>query len=95
MEWVATTENEMEILRRNFYKKLDLSWDLHVKTGTISEELLKEVSASSLTLSQRSRELVNTIYPYCGLDAARVETTINQVWRNINTASQHTLLVEV
>lgn len=95
LELVASAENEMETLRRNFYKKLDQSWDLHIKTGSISDDVLKEVSTSSLTLSQRSRELVNTIYPYCGLDAARVETTINQVWRNINTASQHSLLVEV
>jgi hypothetical protein len=43
-------------------------------------------------LAKLSINAVDTVYPYCGLMAASTETTINHVWRDIHTASQHTLL---
>jgi hypothetical protein len=45
-----------------------------------------------MELAQQARMLVNELYAYCGMEAAQTNTVINQVWRNINTASQHTLL---
>lgn len=95
LELIAEISVEMDLLRDRFYDALDASWNSHVTTNTISERELKDVSETSMHLSQRSRELINYVYPYCGLDAARTETVISQVWRNINTASQHTLLLEV
>jgi alkylation response protein AidB-like acyl-CoA dehydrogenase len=95
LELTAKAGKEMELLRNAFYGALDDSWQLHTTTDAISDEVLKKVSGSSLRLAQRARELVNEIYPYCGLNAARTETMINQIWRNINTASQHNLLLVV
>lgn len=92
---LANALEEMKALRMAFYDALDDSWQKHTVSRNVSSPVLKKVSKVSLRLAQRSRELVNTLYPYCGLDAARPETVINQVWRNINTASQHTLLLEI
>jgi alkylation response protein AidB-like acyl-CoA dehydrogenase len=83
----------MQILRDEFYNKLDLSWSSHIATGGSSALELKAVSHASLKLATVGRNLVNQIYPYCGLDAARTDTAINRVWRNINTASQHSILL--
>ncbi len=84
---------EIEHLRQKFYSALDASWSSHCANGEITSLELNAVSQSSLNLAQQSRNLVNGLYPYCGMYAARTDTMINQVWRNINTASQHTLLV--
>jgi len=85
---------EINMLRQKFYTSLDASWTSHVTSNKISESELNEVSKASLQLAGQSRELVNQLYPYCGMHAARTDTMINQVWRNINTASQHSLLLQ-
>jgi alkylation response protein AidB-like acyl-CoA dehydrogenase len=79
----------MQMLREEFYTTLDHSWQLHISNKLISPE---DVNTKSLALAQRSRECVDFIYPFCGLTAARNGSAINQVWRNIHTASQHALL---
>ncbi len=84
---------EIDLLRQKFYTALDASWASHVTNDEITSLELNAVSQSSLHLARQSRNLVNQLYPYCGLYAARTDIIINQVWRNINTASQHTLLV--
>ena len=51
------------------------------------------VQASSLALVAVSRAAVDELYPYCGLYAAHEDSTINRVWRDFHTASQHSLLL--
>ncbi len=84
---------EIDMLRQIFYTTLDASWSSHVATNEIPSLELNAVSRASMNLARQSRNLVNALYPFCGIYAARTDTMINQVWRNINTASQHTLLV--
>lgn len=84
---------EINLLRQKFYTALNASWTSHTAKNKIEGSQLSAVSQSSVDLARQSRNLVNSLYPYCGMYAARTDTMINQVWRNINTASQHTLLV--
>ncbi len=91
---VTSSIATLDTLRKEFYASLDASWSDHVANHTITPSQLHTVSQTSQHLAQQSRNLVNQLYPYCGLNAARTETHINQVWRNINTASQHTLLLQ-
>jgi alkylation response protein AidB-like acyl-CoA dehydrogenase len=83
----------LELLRESFYKQLDQSWALHISTNTLSAALLDSVSLTSKQLSKGARDLVNELYPYCGMEAAKTNTAINQVWRDINTSSQHPILL--
>ncbi|MEJ7738117.1 MAG: acyl-CoA dehydrogenase [Chitinophagaceae bacterium] len=94
LELITSGNAEMELLQRKFYTALDASWSSHVANNKIMPTQLKAVTRTSLHLAQQSRNLVNRLYPYCGLHAARTDSVINQVWRNINTASQHSLLLE-
>lgn len=94
LQLFTTGKAEIQLLRKKFYAALDASWSSHVLNNIITTLQLYAVSQTSLHLAQQSRNLVNQLYPYCGLDAARTNTAINYVWRNINTASQHTLLLE-
>lgn len=54
--------------------------------------LLKDISLASRNLASAARQVVNDLYPCCGLRAADPDTEINRIWRNIHTAGQHSLL---
>lgn len=83
---LARLHNELENTRLAFYIAVDSSWN----DG--NERTLQEVSLTSRKLAKTSRECVDQLYPYCGLQAANPESEINKTWRDIHTASQHSLL---
>jgi alkylation response protein AidB-like acyl-CoA dehydrogenase len=56
-----------------------------------SIEDLSNISSLSHQLVRTSRDVVNLLYPLCGLRAADVSTEINRVWRNLHTAAQHAM----
>ncbi len=90
---LKTAAKEFSDLKLTFYKALEASWKSHINKDHISADTLQAVTHSSLSMARRSRFLVNEVFPYCGLAASRQENHINQVWRNINTASHHTLML--
>jgi alkylation response protein AidB-like acyl-CoA dehydrogenase len=86
-------ENELERLRAIFYDALDASWAALEGRGQIDPRLLEQVSGASRALAAGVRRWVDTLYPFAGLGAARIDTEINRVWRDLHTAGQHPLLV--
>ncbi|HMF70656.1 MAG TPA: hypothetical protein VK616_04235 [Flavitalea sp.] len=92
LELLNTGKSKIRLLRNKFYDEIDRSWSSHISGTALTTTELNSVSATSLELAQQARMLVNELYAYCGMEAAQTNTVINQVWRNINTASQHTLL---
>ncbi|TCD10277.1 acyl-CoA dehydrogenase [Pedobacter frigidisoli] len=85
-------KNEVFELKNQFYKTFDESWAQLNNNGIISEDKLNEVSQISRKLAHASRRAADTLFPYCGLEAAKKESEINRVWRDMHTASQHALL---
>lgn len=85
----ALHENEMQLHNKRgaFYEALSASW-----IEPCNQALLQQVSTYSRQLALISREAVDHLYPYCGLLAAAPNTEINRVWRDLHTASQHSLL---
>jgi len=77
---------ELDELRVQFYQALDDSW-----TGRSSFDA---VSRFSRALAAGVRGVVDGLYPYGGMAAARPDTEINRVWRDLHTATQHSLLVD-
>ncbi|WP_417354035.1 acyl-CoA dehydrogenase family protein [Flavobacterium sp.] len=75
-----------------FYDAVDLSWENYIKYDIISDDILKQVSHYSRTLAHTARKVTDTLYPYCGLEAAKTGSELNRVWRDLHTASQHSLL---
>ncbi len=76
----------LEERRRIFYSELDQSWE---QGGQGSSE---GVSLASKELAAAALYWVDKLYPKAGLGAARVDSDINRVWRDLHTASQHPLL---
>lgn len=84
-------KTNMQNLRNEFYAAIDLSYR-NFASGFESPEELQAVSRTSRALAIAARETVDQLFPYCGLIAASPDTEINQVWRDLHTASQHSLL---
>ncbi|WP_316777598.1 acyl-CoA dehydrogenase [Pedobacter antarcticus] len=89
---LSSCTKALQEARTNFYTTFDASWAQLTEENNIDQELLDAVSLSSRKLAHIARQITDTLYPYCGLEAARKETEINRVWRDIHTASQHSLL---
>jgi alkylation response protein AidB-like acyl-CoA dehydrogenase len=91
METLQGVKADLEGIRNQFYEAVDASW-LAGLANKLTPEALKPVSITSRLLAQISRECVDRLYPFCGLQAASPDIEINQVWRDLHTASQHSLL---
>ena len=78
-------------IRSDFFVHTDVAWEALVSKKNIPEPMLQQVSLVSSQLVHFSRELVNDLYSYCGLEAADTLTEMNRVWRNFHTAAQHSL----
>lgn len=85
-------KNEIANQRNTFYEAFDSSWTSLSNNGIVVASDLAKVSANSRKLAHTCRRVVDTLFPYCGLEAAKKESEINRVWRDIHTASQHALL---
>lgn len=77
--------------RDAFYRHTDMAWKTLVTQSDIPHSVRAEVSNVSHGLAHCSRQLADELYPYCGLVAADTNNEINRVWRNLHTASQHSL----
>lgn len=89
---LSQTKSEFNTVRELFFDAVDESWEQLINQQKTDTSLLEKVSAYSRQLSHTSRKTVDTLYPYCGLEAAKKESELNRVWRDIHTASQHSLL---
>lgn len=88
-----TLQTEFYQIRQTFYQAVDQSWMLLLSTEkSMLKEALQEVSKTSRQLAAISRKSVDQLYPFCGLIAASPDAEINRVWRDLHTASQHSLL---
>ncbi|MBS1659961.1 MAG: acyl-CoA dehydrogenase [Bacteroidetes bacterium] len=82
---LAEAEKRLGIKRADLYRALEDSW----RNGGQYEM----VSKTARELATTARQVVDRLYPYGGLGAARPQSEINRVWRDLHTASQHSLLV--
>ncbi len=78
--------------RHFFYEAVQNSWVACLNNRSIPFSLSEEITLASRKLASESRQVVNDLFPCCGLKAANLETEINRIWRNIHTAGQHSLL---
>lgn len=85
--------SRMNHARASFYDDVDRSWKNYASNDPLNQSVnLQSVSQSSRKLAKKARQIVDELFPYCGLDAARTQSELNRVWRDIHTASQHSLL---
>ena len=88
---LQTAAKQIEEVRQQFYHVIEKSWEECTGSFVASSKSLQDVSWISKQLAAISRKIVDELYPFCGMQAANPETEINRVWRNLHTASQHSL----
>lgn len=91
MKILKQAKSKLNDCRSQFYKAVDASWKNCTSKKSIPKTELRKVSKTSHELAKQSRKLVDQLYPLCGLTAADLSQEINRVWRNLHTASQHSL----
>lgn len=79
--------------KHDFYTIVNRSWEICEQRQKLNDDLLAQVSAISLSLAKIARDAVTNLFPYGGLSFADKAQPINRIWRDINTAGQHSLLV--
>ncbi|MEI9957356.1 MAG: acyl-CoA dehydrogenase [Ferruginibacter sp.] len=84
-------ETALEDARQLFFNTVETSYKKCIDGLDILPEELQQVSNVSKQLAITARKLVDELYPYCGMQAANPDTEMNRVWRNLHTASQHSL----
>jgi alkylation response protein AidB-like acyl-CoA dehydrogenase len=82
---------KFEKTRVKLLASVDRSWGDVLTRQQVSQTLL-QVSDLSYELTRLAREIVNDLFPQCGLSSTFLNTEINRVWRNFITAAQHPLL---
>ncbi|MFT4022823.1 MAG: hypothetical protein QM664_03440 [Flavihumibacter sp.] len=82
----------LEAWRSELFMLMEKAWQQLTETGVVDDALLTSTSFAAKRLANGSRQLVNDLFPFCGMEAAGRHTEINRVWRNIHTAGQHRLL---
>jgi hypothetical protein len=92
---ITHAREELRSLRKSFYEVINNSWEEHAANGYLPQEDLPAIRKASLDLVMGGRRITQTLFPYCGMAATQPESEINRVWRDIFTASQHSLLTEV
>jgi alkylation response protein AidB-like acyl-CoA dehydrogenase len=78
--------------RDRFYQTIQTSWNDWDENKHFTTSVLENVSHASRQLSVISREVVDELFPLCGLVASDPASAINRVWRNLHTACLHPLL---
>jgi hypothetical protein len=78
--------------RLDLYSAVEESWEMCVNTNPINPECLDNITTSCRQLVGTARNILNELYPCCGLAALDSSSEINRLWRNFHTACQHKLL---
>jgi alkylation response protein AidB-like acyl-CoA dehydrogenase len=92
-EIIQQAINKLQQARDQFYAAIEAAWQAMVTQQAVDAELLQAISHTSRRLATIARQQVDELYPFCGITAANPSTEMNRVWRNLHTASQHSLLV--
>jgi alkylation response protein AidB-like acyl-CoA dehydrogenase len=85
-------KHELGELRDNFYHAVEHSWTPLLHQRLIRPEALQAVGVCSRGLVANCRRIAQELFPYCGMAAANPSAELNRIWRDLFTASQHTLL---
>ncbi len=83
----------LDAARGRVYALLDATWERVAAGARVDDAQAAELQALAMAWVGAARHAVDTLYPYCGLRAAREDSAINRVWRDFHTGAQHALLM--
>lgn len=88
------TAQEQYLKNRSiFYDTVSQAWQELTETKTLSESTKKTVEKISKKVPRVCIQTVQEMLPYLGMAAVNETTLINQIFRDLHTVCQHTVLV--
>lgn len=92
---VQESENSLETVARKFYETVDRTWSEFVRNGTMSEQQQLEVGQTCQALARNTLAHAHAIFPFLGMTVLMEDTLMNRLWRDLHTATQHSVLASV
>jgi alkylation response protein AidB-like acyl-CoA dehydrogenase len=85
--------NNFHTARNLMYKELESVWQYY-EQGKIEadEKSLDRLRKVTNQAAKKSRELIDALFPLCGMNIVSPQSELNKVWRDAAVASQHYLL---
>lgn len=90
---LAVEIKRWEYVNDLFHKTLRSIWEEHLKTGTVSEEAQHHFSHVIKRVVSTTIDCTQNLLRYIGMQIIMRDSTINQIWRDLHTAAQHTFLI--
>lgn len=90
---VDSYQQQLESYEQKAEALIQRLWDqVSLDADHIREDLLSEIAIESRRMVREIREAVATLFPLVGISGAQRQNELNIVFRNIFTATQHSLL---
>ncbi|WP_195572171.1 acyl-CoA dehydrogenase [Paenibacillus sp. 1001270B_150601_E10] len=86
-------EIQLKEITSCFYEIVTKSWETMLSQGEISEDMIEEVSRNTKLAARAVREMADGVFPYMGLLAIMESNRLNHIWRDLQTACQHSSLL--
>jgi len=83
----------MAAARSMFYRLVDRMWETVCSNVEVEAADMQALQVAALDLVTVARRAVDELYPFCGLYAAHEGSDIGRAWRDLHTATQHTMLL--
>lgn len=92
-EALRQARDGMVAARAQFYRLVDAMWETVCRNDEVEPADMRALQAAALDLVAVARRAVDGLYPFCGLYAAHEGSDIGRAWRDLHTATQHTMLL--
>lgn len=93
MNRISHASNRLNDSANGFFEGVEHSWEA-LEKNELSLEKEAEVSKLCQHASRIALECANNVFPYLGLAVTMEHTPINQIWRDLQTACHHAVLVD-
>ena len=86
---------QLEKANQAFHQIVEEAWDVHTKGKELNEEITKRFSTIAKRSASTAVTCANNLFRQIGMQAVKEHNPLNQIWRDLYTASQHTFLTPV
>ncbi|GGM31774.1 acyl-CoA dehydrogenase [Paraliobacillus quinghaiensis] len=92
---LASEKQRLEKANQAFHNIVEESWDIHSNGSVLSEELIERFSTVAKRSASSAITCANNLFRHIGMQAVKEPNDLNQIWRDLYTASQHAFLIPV
>ncbi|WP_407270326.1 acyl-CoA dehydrogenase family protein [Radiobacillus sp. PE A8.2] len=86
-------EQRWEKANQAFHSVVEEAWGEHIKGNKLSDKLKEQFSTISKRSAATAVFCANNLFRHVGMQAVMEHNNLNQIWRDLHTASQHAFLI--